>query len=201
MDEIIRLKKQMKLLAIATITLGVFTLGLLISTLAGLKSNEAWPDMALGKLTVREIRIVSQDGHTRILLHSDNDPNLAFFDDTGEVRLLLSSSTQGGYLSLIGSDKANRMLLTSGNLLMGEENQANVRLVAPSAGGPRLLLKDENDYAITLGRTSLLNQPDGNQIFTSAASIVASSKNSTTHWPLLTPSMKPDVKAAKRRSP
>jgi hypothetical protein len=197
MDEITRLKKQVKLLAIALITLGMLTFGLLINTLAGLKSNEAWPDMALGKLTVKDIRLVSPDGHTKMFLHVNNDPSLALLDDSGELRLLLGSSKQGGYLNLIGSDKANQLLLTSGHLLMGEQNQANVTIVAPAAGGPLLTLKDENGYSVTLGRTSLLNKPDGNQIFTSAASLVASDKNSTTRWPLLNSSIKPDPKLAK----
>ena len=83
---------------------------------------------------------------------------------------------------------------------MGDPKQANLNLVAPSAGGPEMLLKDDNGYGLTLGRTDLLNIPTGDLSFTSAASIVATSKNSTVHWPLLKPELAPTGDAKKSHS-
>jgi hypothetical protein len=187
MDEITRLKKQIKLLVIGLITLGVMTVGLLIWDVAGQKPPEAWPDMTVGKLTVKEVRIVSPDGQAKMILHTtDNAPVLALIDQSTEVRLLLSATAKsGGYLSLVGTDKRNNVYMSSDGILMGDEMQASVRLVAPSDGGPRLLLRDENGYTATIGRTALLDKQNGTQSFTSAASIVGSSKESTVHWPLL----------------
>jgi hypothetical protein len=188
MDEIVRLKKQVKILTISIITIAIATFRLALSTVAGLRSGEAWPDTTIGKLTVREVRIASPDGTTRAMLRpSENGFNLAFFDDKGELRILLSSSENGGYLSISGRNKSGEMLLTNTNLLMGDENKANLALVGPSAGGPRTILKDDNGYGLTLGRTDLLDVTSGDQGLTSAASIVATGKNSTIHWPLLKP--------------
>jgi len=187
MDDITRLKKQVKLLAIATVTLTILTVGLLISSVARSKSNEAWPDVTLGKLTAKEVRIVSPDGRLKMILSThDNDPNVVLLDETPEVRMLLSATTKlGGSLSLRGPDKANKLVLSSGDILMGDATQSSLLLVAPSDGGPRLVLRDEDGYSTTIGKTGLQNKQDGTRSFTLAASIVASSNDSTVTWPLL----------------
>jgi len=186
MDDITRLKKQVKLLVIVSTTFGILTMGLLVSV-ARLKSHDAWPDMTSGKLTVKELRIVSPDGIPKMLMYTkNNEPVLALIDQATDVRIVLSATTTtGGYLSLVGPDKAHNLNLSNGGMLMGEETQASFRLVAPSNGGPRLVLQDENGYSTTIGKAILLNKQTGTQSITSAASIVGSSKDSTLHWSLL----------------
>jgi hypothetical protein len=199
--EISRLKKQIKLLAISTITLVIVTVGLLLSAVAGLRSAEAWPDTTLGKVTVRELRIVSADGSPKIAFRTaDKGPSLAFFDDKGDVQVILGTSDQGGFLSLHGPAKNDQLLLSSGYLNIGDLNAANVTLAGPSVGGPRLILQDANGYTLTLGRTDLLHTTNGDQTVTSAASIVATSKTSTVHWPLLN-SQQPIAGAKKKSNP
>jgi hypothetical protein len=193
MDDIARLKKQLRLLAIATITLGIATLGLLVAYFAGSKSNQAWPDLTAGKLTVKEVHVVSPDGQVRMILDAHSGtPNLVLLDEKTEVRVVLDASAKlGGTLNILGPEKANKVLISSGFILMGDEMQSNLRLVAPSAGGPSLVVRDENGFSTTVGRTTLKDKQDGTQSLTSAAYIVASSTESSQQYPLLKVAVKP----------
>jgi hypothetical protein len=195
MDDITRLKKQVKLLTIASTTLGILTMGLLVGV-ARLKSHEAWPDMTVGKLTVKEVRVVSPGGQPKMLLFThDDDPALALVDEAANTRVLLTGTKAGWYLAFVGADKTKNLILTGGGLLVGDEAHANLRLVAPSDGGPRMQLRDENGYETIIGRTVLKEKQSGTQSITSAASIVASGQESIVHWPLLEPTVKPEVKS------
>ena len=75
--------------------------------------------------------------------------------------------------------------LSSGMIVMGDETRSSLQLIAPSYGGPRLMVRDENGYSTTVGRTALTDTQDGTQSHTSAACIVASSKDSTLRYSLM----------------
>lgn len=193
MDDMARLKKQIKLLAIGLVALGLLCIDLLVNDIAGRNSTTAWPDARLGKLKVQEVQIVSPDGEPRMIMHArDNSPVLMLMDQTGEIRIMLSAKTDGGGALLFGGpEKANNLFLNTEGLQMGDISKASVSLVSPSGGGPRLVVRDENGYATTLGRTVLLERQSGAQDVTSAASIVGTSKDSTVSWPLLKPPVNP----------
>jgi hypothetical protein len=191
MDDITRLKKQVKLLTIGLITLSVVTLVLLIVLPNRLKAD-SWPDLTVGKLTAKEIQIVSPGGERRIYLTAEEGNGvIAIRDEAGKFTILVTAQPTGAIIRLgEDSEKGNKndqLLLVNSGILLGSESQPRVGVYASSSEGPRLLLQDGDGYSTSIGRTPVINKQDGTTSFTSAASIVGSSKELTSQWPLLRP--------------
>lgn len=189
MDDIARLKKQVKLLTIGLVTLSFVTLVLLLEIPARLKTN-AWPDLTVGKLTAKEVQIVSPSGERMVYLTAEEGGGaIVMRDESDKFTAFIAAIPTGVYMRLGGNsektEKNNQLILTNNELLMGNESQPSFRVDAPSIGGPRLLLQDGDGYSTSIGRTPVRNKQDGTQSFTSTASIVGSSKEMTSQWPLL----------------
>lgn len=187
MDEMAALKKHVKLLSIGLITMSIVTLLTFLLAIPSRFKPETWPDLTVGKLTAKELRIVSPDGQNRIVLEAgDGDGTAILADREGKARLVFSAdSTTGGYVTIRGAEKTNQLILTNATILMGDIAKPSFRVDAPTSGGPRILLQDEDGYSASIGRTLVTNKVDGTRTFTSTASIVGSSRDLTSQWILV----------------
>jgi hypothetical protein len=189
MDEIVHLKKQVKMLSIVVGMLVVAVLTLLIVIPTKFKS-ESWPDLTVGKLTAKQVFVVSPDGHRRVILFADDEDGggtlgLTNGNEKSESGVLLHAGTKMAWMRIDGAERKRPLMITNTQIQMGDDTQPSFRVLGPSAGGPSLMLQDEDGFSVKLGRAALVNRQNGTQTFTSTATIVGGSKESSSQWPLL----------------
>jgi hypothetical protein len=186
--ELAALRKQLRILTIAVIALFSTSGFFFFRQLERPSKVKGWPTIFANEFQAKRITLLSDDGHEAAVLGTkDGRPVLQLFDKEGDTRLILSVRDDGGHIVLT-KDKDNSVTsLSEGALMMGNDKDGSI--ILQSAPHPRthILVSDGAGFSVQLGQVVLLNPTDGTFSVTSAASLVGSSKNSTSQWPLIRP--------------
>lgn len=186
-QELIGLRKQVKLLAIVTCGLFVAVMGLVAGTVGRRHASDSgWPNISAGVLQAKKIVLMTDDGKPSATLYTvDGSGTLALLDTKGEIRALVCIENNKGHIILSGENEDGATHITNDDVLVGGEKSGGVEVQAPPAGGPVVRVFDQSGYAAAVGRSAVVNQVDGTVSMTSAASLMGSSKERASTWSLL----------------
>lgn len=186
-SEIASLRKQIRLLAIVLFGVCVLLLASLIRDLEGHPSSgTGWPNLSANKLQVKQLVLMTDDGKPAGLLKViDGSSGIALLDTKGEIRILLTTAKNSGLIQLSGEGESGSTYLKNGAVMMGDEKTGGVFVQSPPVGEPVVKVYDSSGYGAALGRSLVVNHVDGTVSETSAASLMGSSKDRASTWPLL----------------
>ena len=187
-SELMALRKQVKLLAVATSGLFVVVVGLLIGVARrGTTSDSGWPNISAGVLQAKRIVLMTDDGKPAAMLNTvGGTAALVLLDAKGEIRALIGVENNKGHIMLSGENQDGETYIANSALVIGNEKSGGVEVEAPPVGGPVVRVFDQSGYSAAVGRSAVINHVDGTVSMTSAASLMGSSKERASAWSLLT---------------
>ncbi len=186
-QNVISLRKQVRLLTIVSFGLGIAVFGLIVGTLRRSPvSASGWPEISAGILQAKRIVLMTDDGKPAAMLSTvSGSAGLVLFDTKGEVRVLLSTGNNRGQIMLSGENAEQSTYIKNGALVIGDEKVGGIAVEGPPAGGPVIRVFDQSGYSTQVGRSVVINHADGTVSVTSAASLMGSSKDKASTWSLL----------------
>jgi len=183
-DEITSLRRQIRLLAIVLFGVCVLAVGLMVRDLV--PSTSGWPHVSSGKLQVKQLVLMTDDGKPAGLLRVvDGAAGLALLDAKGKARVLITTAENSGLIQLSADGEEGSTTLKNGTLLMGNEKIGGILVQSPPSGGPQYRVFDSSGYEGVLGRSLAVDKSDGTVSETSAAALMGSSKDRASTWSLL----------------
>jgi hypothetical protein len=186
-DQLTSLRRQVKILGGALTALAFIVLILLLRAIGGKSSRDpAWPDMAAGNLQVKRVTLMSDSGkQVAVLSTIEGRPRFALLDPAGEIRLVLSEREDGGHISFWGDKEGRDTELKNGEILIGNDKAGGISIEGPPLSMSRIEVLDNSGFSTRIGQTYRFNSADGTASLTSGATIVGSSKDSTSTWSLI----------------
>jgi hypothetical protein len=184
LEEIQKLKRQIKLTSIVAATSIVLSVAIGTATMERKYFDTGWPDEHLGSVQAKEIYVVNSEGSPRIRIgYIKSGPAITIFNGSGDPKVMLTMSDEGQGLAVINSaDGAHSMTIGSSEIELADGTTNVVRVAGTGAGGPAISLHDQDGFNLQLGRAVITDRMDGSKKITSAASIAASSKDTTVQW-------------------
>jgi len=143
------------------------------------------------------------EGQTMMIGAVDGKLNM-FFEGKGNVRSLLNSDglyvqgdgtrsvavhVGGDYPAVVlnEGEKADNVVIGKGVIQLGDDSGQYIRL---AASAPSIYLRDDQGYSTAIGRWSVSNGADGTRTLTNASTMIGSSKQGVTTWPLVKTNLK-----------
>lgn len=186
--EVASLRKQVKLMAIVLFGACFLLLALSIRELASHHPSPTagWQNLSANKLQVKQLVLMTDDGRAAGFLKViHGSPGLVLLDAKGEICVFLTTAGNSGLIALSQEGASRATYLKSGEILMGDEKIGGVLIESPPVGQPVVKVFDSSGYSGALGRSAVVNKADGSETVTSAASLVGSSRDSTSALSLI----------------
>lgn len=148
MDEILHLKRQIKMLTITCSALVICVFGLFLVAARNSLYGDSWPNATLGELKVKKISVVGDDGQPKIRMETkDGGPMIAVMNGESGPNMFIGDAD--GQLSLLFEHGPNvRSMMNSDGIVL--ENSGKTQLTVHDGNDTPFIQMKEPDSEKTI---------------------------------------------------